>query len=311
MVPKFEDCKLPILTYLSDGKIHTGKEILNHIVEHFNLSEDDIQELLPSKNSTKLATSMSWAKSDLKVAKLINSPRRDTFVITDEGMKLLAKHPQRIDRTLLCQYPSFEEWLQRAKKGDRITTVSDVEAEYHTTDKTPEETMEYSFQQIQKSLAQELLDEICNQSPAFFETLVVKLLLAMGYGGSFNELSEMVVGKTGDEGIDGIIKEDRLGLDNIYIQAKRWNKDHCIGRPEIQKFVGALTGQGANKGIFITTAYFSEHAKNFKPYNNIKVALIDGEKLCEYMIEHNLGVTTQETYEVKRLDRDFFPNEEQ
>ena len=310
MVPKFEDCMLPIMTFLSDGEAHTGKEILNHIVEHFNLSEDDVQELLPSKRGTRLATNFSWAKSDLKVANLINSPRRNTFIITDEGVKLLAKNPQRIDTKLLCQYSSFNEWFQRSRKGDKITTVSDVEAEYHTTDKTPEETMEYSFQQIQQSLAQELLDEICNQSPAFFETLVVKLLLAMGYGGSFNELSEMVVGKTGDEGIDGIIKEDRLGLDNIYIQAKRWNKDHCIGRPEIQKFVGALSGQGASKGIFITTAYFSEQAKNFKPYNNIKVALIDGEKLCEYMMEHNLGVTTQETYEVKRLDRDFFANEE-
>ena len=225
-------------------------------------------------------------------------------------MKLLAKQPQRIDTKLLSQYPSFKEWQQQGKKETKTTVLSDVEAEYHTTDKTPEETIEYAFQQIKKSLAQELLDEICNQSPAFFETLVVKLLLAMGYGGSFNELSEMVVGKTGDEGIDGIIKEDRLGLDNIYIQAKRWNKDHCIGRPEIQKFVGALSGQGASKGIFITTAYFSEQAKNFKPQNNIKVALIDGEKLCEYMMEHNLGVTTQETYEVKRLDRDFFANEE-
>ena len=310
MVPKFEDCMLPIMTFLSDGKAHTGKEILNHVVEHFNLSEDDVQELLPSKKGTRLATNFSWAKSFLKVAKLINSPKRNTFIITDEGMKLLAKQPQRIDTKLLSQYPSFKEWQQQGKKETKTTVLSDVEAEYHTTEKTPEETIAYAFQQIKKSLAQELLDEICNQSPAFFETLVVKLLLAMGYGGSFNELSEMVVGKTGDEGIDGIIKEDRLGLDNIYIQAKRWNKDHCIGRPEIQKFVGALTGQGANKGIFITTAYFSEQAKNFKPYNNIKVALIDGEKLCEYMMEHNLGVTTQETYEVKRLDRDFFANEE-
>ena len=137
------------MTFLSDGKAHTGKEILNHIVEHFNLSEDDVQELLPSKKGTRLATNFSWAKSFLKVAKLINSPRRDTFIITDEGMKLLAKHPQRIDTKLLCQYSSFNEWFQHSRKGEKITTVSDVEAEYHTTDKTPEETMEYSFQQIQ------------------------------------------------------------------------------------------------------------------------------------------------------------------
>ena len=174
---------------------------------------------------------------------------------------------------------------------------------------TPEEQIEGAYRQMRNTLVEDLLEQIAQQTPEFFERLVIRLLVAMGYGGSEEEISEMVVGKTGDEGIDGIIKEDKLGLDSIYIQAKRWDKHQSIGRPEVQKFVGALSGQGATKGIFITTAQFSEKARLFRPQNNIKVALIDGNLLCQHMIDYNIGVSVQNVYEIKRIDSDFFSEE--
>ena len=196
-------------------------------------------------------------------------------------------------------YPEYLEFIGAASKSLEELSTSDEE-------KTPEESLEYSYQEIKNNLVIEILDKIKSCSPAFFERLVVELLVKMGYGGSIKEAGK-AIGKTGDEGIDGIIKEDRLGLDTIYIQAKRW--DNVVGRPELQKFVGALAGQGARKGIFITTSRFTDQAKSYLPKNDIKLVLIDGEELAQYMIEFDLGVSIVSEYKIKKIDSDYFETE--
>ena len=229
-------------------------------------------------------------------------------MITNEGVKLLATNPSIVNMKTLEHYDSYNLWQTAGKQeGNEVSNQANNNCEVELT---PDETIGKAYEELRSILANELLDKILEQSPYFFEKLVIRLLVAMGYGGSFNEITEMMVGKTGDEGIDGVIKEDRLGLDNIYVQAKRWDKTKTVGRPDIQQFVGALAGRGANKGIYITTAHFSEQAKNFKPQNNIKVALIDGDALCQHMIDYNIGVAVKEVYEVKRIDLDFFSDEE-
>ena len=229
-------------------------------------------------------------------------------MITNEGAKLLTTNPSIVNMKTLEHYDSYNLWQIAGKQEENQMpnqVNNNCEAEL-----TPDETIGKAYEELRSMLANDLLDKILEQSPYFFEKLVIRLLVAMGYGGSFNEITEMMVGKTGDEGIDGVIKEDRLGLDNIYVQAKRWDKTKTVGRPDIQQFVGALAGRGANKGIYITTAHFSEQAKNFKPQNNIKVALIDGDALCQHMIDYNIGVAVKDVYEVKRIDLDFFSDEE-
>lgn len=301
MLPTFQDCMLPILNYLADEKVHHTKDIHNCLKDYFHVTDEEESVLLPSKRTTRFKCNLSWARTYMKAAGLIKAPQRSSFQITQEGKRLLKTNPERVNVEILSQYEKFNQW----NKGYKPKITSKEENE-KVSSLTPEEQIQESYQMLRNSLAQDLLDNILENSPEFFEHLVIRLLVAMGYGGSYNEISEMVVGKNGDEGIDGIIKEDKLGLDSIYVQAKRWKKDKTIGRPDIQTFVGALSGQGAFKGIFITTARFTEQARNFKPHNNIKVALIDGETLCQHMIDYNIGVSVQETFEVKRIDSDFF-----
>lgn len=301
MLPTFQDCMLPILNYLADEKVHHTKDIHNCLKDYFHVTDEEESVLLPSKRTTRFKCNLSWARTYMKAAGLIKAPQRSSFQITQEGKRLLKTNPERVNVEILSQYEKFNQW----NKGYKPKKTSKEENE-KVSSLTPEEQIQESYQMLRNSLAQDLLDNILENSPEFFEHLVIRLLVAMGYGGSYNEISEMVVGKNGDEGIDGIIKEDKLGLDSIYVQAKRWKKDKTIGRPDIQTFVGALSGQGAFKGIFITTARFTEQARNFKPHNNIKVALIDGETLCQHMIDYNIGVSVQETFEVKRIDSDFF-----
>ncbi|MBQ6653093.1 MAG: restriction endonuclease [Prevotella sp.] len=306
MIPNFQECMLPTLQVLADGKVHRTLEIYEVIKKLYQVTPLEQKEMLPSKRTTRFLCNMSWARTYMKAAGLIYSPSRGNFAITKDGLDLLATHPKVVNKKTLEQYDKFNSWSNSINPNNKNKSLN----KFLEEEENPEEQIARVYNQLRNVLAQDLLDKILEQSPKFFEELVIKLLVEMGYGGSFNEISEMVVGKSGDEGIDGIIKEDKLGLDNIYIQAKRWAKDQIIGRPEIQKFVGALSGQGANKGIFITTARFSEQAKTFKPYNNIKVALIDGESLCQHMIDYNIGVSIREKYEVKRIDLDFFSEDE-
>lgn len=232
------------------------------------------------------------------MAGLIENTRRAHFKITEAGKSALAAKPHQINIKFLRQYPAYVENVRPKDDGRPTEEIADA-----TTASTPEEILDASYVNIRKNLAQELLQRVKSCSYGFFETLVVELLVKMGYGGTFKEAGQSI-GKSGDEGIDGIIKEDRLGLDVIYIQAKRW-KD-VVGRPELQKFVGALAGQGAKKGVFITTSHFSPEARGYQPRNETKIVLIDGEQLAQYMIDFNLGVTVQQTYEVKRVDGDYF-----
>lgn len=309
MIPTYEECMLPTLQALADGKPHSAKEVRQYIINHFSLTEEEQQMMMPNKRVRRLNSKSGWAITYMKVAGLIQAIQRGVYTITPAGKKLLASNLEAFNtKMLLERYPIFRSWYNRSiGKDDTNEVIQNNPSE--NVEITPEEQIEGAYQQMRSALVEDLLEQIAQQTPEFFERLVIRLLVAMGYGGSVEEISEMVVGKTGDEGIDGIIKEDKLGLDSIYIQAKRWDKDQSIGRPEVQKFVGALSGQGATKGIFITTAQFSEKARLFRPQNNIKVALIDGNLLCQHMIDYNIGVSVQNVYEIKRIDSDFFSEE--
>ena len=219
-------------------------------------------------------------------------------------MDLLKQQPSQINVGLLKQYPEYLEFIGATSQNGSVS--DSVVADEAINQKTPQEVLEDGYQELRKTLAQEILEKVRCCSPKFFEQLVVELLVKMGYGGSIKEAGR-AIGKTGDEGIDGIIKEDRLGLDTIYVQAKRWND--TVGRPEIQRFVGALAGQGAKKGVFITTSKFSEQAKDYAPRNDTKVVLIDGEELAQFMIDFNLGVSLVSEYQVKKIDSDYFGDE--
>ncbi|MBD2395152.1 restriction endonuclease [Cyanobacterium aponinum FACHB-4101] len=303
-IPNFQTMLLPFLVFAGDKQEHSFRECLEYLSNYFNLTEDERKELLPSGKQTIFANRVGWSRTYLKKAGLLQYCRRGFFRITNRGLDLLKTNPDKITTSLLKQYPEYLDFVGITNNSSQQTdNTKDV-----TTDneQTPEETLEYSYQEIRNNLADEILDKVKSCSPNFFEKLVVELLVKMGYGGSMKEAGR-AIGKTGDEGIDGIIKEDRLGLDAIYIQAKRW--DNVVGRPELQKFVGALAGQGAKKGIFITTSRFSEQAKSYSPKNDIKLVLIDGQELAEYIIEFDLGVSTISEYKIKKIDFDYFESD--
>lgn len=298
-IPGFQKIMLPLLKLASDEREHSIPEVIEALGKDFNLSEESINEMLPSGSQKIFYNRVYWAKAYLKMAGLIENTRRSHFKITRRGIDTLAEKLEEINLRYLKKFPEYVELTEQWKKDK-----SNAENESDTIiPETPEESFEENFQSIRKTLAQELLSKIKTCSPAFFEKLVIELLVAMGYGGSRIDAGKRI-GKSGDEGIDGIIKEDKLGLDQIYIQAKRW--ENVVSRPEIQKFVGALAGQGAKKGIFITTSRFSNEAVEYMPKNETKIVLIDGELLADLMIENNVGVSTQAIYHVKKIDSDYF-----
>ena len=302
-VPEFQAFLLPLLQLAADGNIHTLQEAYVAMAKHFHLSEEDQQTLLPSGKQVVYKNRVSWARSFLGKALLLESPKRGQFRLTGRGRKLLAENPETLRVKHLMKYPEFKKF-QMAKPGKNRKTERNDSIEEQTT--TPEEIFEAAFQELQSNLADELIQQITNNSPDFFERLVVNLLVKMGYGGSIKDAGQ-ALGRSGDEGIDGIIKEDKLGLDIIYIQAKRWQG--TVGRPEIQKFVGALHGQQARKGVFITTSGFSKEAEQYASGIDPKVVLVDGNRLVELMIDYDLGVSTVDTYRIKRIDTDFFIEE--
>ena len=264
-----------------------------------------MDELLPSGKQPRFGNRVNWAATHLRKAGLLESPRRAHFRITDRGRSVLADSPPMIDIKFLNRYPEFVDFRTSRPEESSTTGGSDVKPVVAPAS-TPEETLQDAYQTLRSSLAAEILDAVKSSPPGFFEKLVVELLVGMGYGGSLQEAGE-VIGKSGDEGIDGIIKEDRLGLDIIYIQAKRW--ESVVSRPEVQKFAGALQGQRARKGVFITTSTFSKEATQYAANIETKVILIDGDRLAEFMIDHGVGVTTEDTYELKRIDADYFSDE--
>ncbi len=300
-IPDFQTIMLPFLAYMSDNKEHSLRQVIEHLASHFELSPVDRQEMLPSGTKPIFDNRVSWAKTYLLKAGLLESQKRAIFKITPRGQQVLGQNHQRIDIAFLKQFPEFIEFLRPGNSNESQQATNE---QIDTAQSTPEEILEDSYQNIRRTLAQDLLAKIKASPPAFFERLVVELLVKMGYGGSIKDAGK-ATRLTGDEGIDGIIKEDRLGLDLIYIQAKRWD-NQSVGRPDIQSFVGALDGQRATKGIFITTSRFSETAKEYVKTITKKVILIDGVELASYMIDFGLGVSTFATYELKKIDTDYF-----
>lgn len=301
-IPDYQTIMLPLLQLLADKKEYLSKDIVTLLGKQFRLTDQELSELLPSGQSLLFANRVGWARTYLKKAGLLDAPKRGMVSITERGLEVLKKKPKKVDNNLLKQFPEFLEFQNIKKEDVEISGHSDSA---QTEKQTPEETIDLAYQNIRQSLAQELTDTVRRLSPTFFERLVVELLVKMGYGGSIKDAGR-AIGKTGDEGIDGTIKEDKLGLDIIYIQAKRWQAGNVVGRPELHKFVGALAGQGAKKGIFITTSSFSKDALNYAPKNETKIVLIDGVQLAQLMIDYNLGVSVQRAYEIKRLDNDYF-----
>jgi restriction system protein len=303
MIPDYQTLMLPLLKLVADGQEHNYRDLIERLAEEFRVTDEERKELLASGNQAIFDNRVGWAKTYLKKAGLLDSPKRAFFIITDLGQQILSQNPEKVDTKFLKQFPSFLEFqnISRNNNESDSTIIENIE-------QTPEESLDKAYQHIRKSLASELLNKVIELSPAFFERLVVELLVKMGYGGSIKDAGK-AMGKSGDEGIDGTIKEDKLGLDIIYIQAKRWKPGNVVGRPELQKFVGALAGQGAKKGIFITTSNFTKEALDYTPRNETKIVLINGEHLAQLMIDYDLGCTTQQTYEIKKIDNDFFGEE--
>ena len=296
-IPDYQTCMLPLLKFYMDGQEHTFRETIEALAKEFRLTDDERRKMLPSGQQEVFDNRIGWARTYIKKAGLIEAPRRGVNKITDRGLEVLKKKPVRIDVNYLAQFQEFKDF-----RALRHTRTED-EPELDLSNKTPEESLEGAYQKLRGDLAADLLQRLKICSPTFFERLVVEVIVKMGYGGTRKDAGR-AIGKSGDGGIDGIIKEDKLGLDAIYIQAKRW--ENTVGRPEIQKFVGALTGQRAKKGLFITTSDFSSDAEDYVSRIDAKVVLIDGETLAQLMIDHNVGVSTVGTYEIKKVDSDYF-----
>jgi restriction system protein len=299
-IPDYQTVMLPLLKHLGDKRERGNQETVDELAREFDLNEDELREVMASGRQPVFVNKVAWAKVYLKKAGLLESPRRGFYRITERGIGVLKDNPSRIDTRFLMRFPEFVAFR---KPGQSIEQEEPPERE----DLTPEDSMEYGYKRIRQELADELLKRIKESTPGFFESIVVGLLLKMGYGGSVEDAGK-AIGRSGDEGIDGIIKEDKLGLDTLYIQAKRW--DGAVGRPEIQKFVGALHGQQANKGVFITTSTFSEQAQEYVRKIDVKkVILIDGAQLAQLMIDHDIGVSKVVSYDIKKIDLDYFMSE--
>jgi len=299
-VPDFQTLMLPSLVLLGKQSPRTASEVRDALSVEFALTQEDLAQLLPSGRQATFTNRAAWAYSYLKQAGLISSPRRGVYEITDRGRNVLAAAPKRIDIAFLAQYPEFQAFRQST---DTKEGIADVAPSSLAAALTPDEEIRAGYERLRASLASQLLDRVKGVSPAGFEQLVVDVLVALGYGGSRKDAAQ-VVGGGGDEGIDGIIKEDRLGLDTIYVQAKRWQT--TVGRPEIQRFAGALQGQRARKGVFITTSSFSADAKAYAVGLQATIVLVDGPMLAQLMMDAGIGVTEAETIHILKPDEDYF-----
>jgi restriction system protein len=302
-IPDYQSLMLPLLKAAADGKEHRKRDVLNDLAKQFELTESERKALLPSGNQAIFDNRLGWARTYLKKAGLIEYTQRGHFQLTDPGKDVLAHKPQVINVAYLRQFPEFVEFHSPKR------TPTDVEPpdSPESITETPEELLASGSLKLRRQAEQELLGRVKACPAEFFERLVVKLLTTIGYGGSLADAGN-AIGKAGDGGIDGVIKEDKLGLDLLYIQAKKWD-DTTVGRPEIQKFVGALHGKRARKGIFMTTSTFSKEATEYAEGVETKVILIDGARLTELMFDYGVGVTTVNSYVVKRIDSDFFDDE--
>ncbi|MEL7607570.1 MAG: restriction endonuclease [Sedimentibacter saalensis] len=294
-VPKYYEMHKPFLEFLKDGKVHSLKDLKVKMITYFNLDSAALAELLPSGRQTVFANRIGWARTYLKKAGLIDSPTRAMFVITQQGLNTLQDNPVIINNDYLMRFESFREFQNVYDDTNSSIALT------NSTNETPDDTFEESFKRINESLADDLLSEVIKLSPTAFEQMVIDLLSKMGYGAFENAGRTTAV--TGDEGIDGIIMEDKLGFNLIYIQAKKWDLNSTVGRPDVQSFVGAISGKGG-KGLFITTAKFSKQSIEYA--KNQHIILIDGEKMAKLMIEYNFGVSVKKTFEIKAIDTDIF-----
>ncbi len=301
-VPGFQEFFLPMLELAGDGKEHSMTNAREQLAERFALTEADCAEMLPSGRQTRFANRIAWTKVHLAKAGLLETPKRGWFTITDRGRSVLNAPPDRLDLAFLMRFQEFREF--RGEHGDEPDATEHIAAD--AANDTPLERLEQAYEQMRSTLAAELLSRLKASDPRFFESVVIRLLRRMGYGGPTDPADDNRSAGA-DEGIDGVINEDELGLDVIYLQAKRW--ENVVGRPEIHRFVGALHGQRARKGIFITTSHFSREALEYVRRIDPRVILIDGETLVRLMIDHNLGVSIESSYEIKRIDSDFFSEE--
>jgi restriction system protein len=301
MVPPFQDIMLPMLRLAaeSNGQPLAIKTAVEVIAGQMGLSEEDRTELLPSGRQSRFTNRVNWTASHLRAAKLLESAGRGLVVITDRGKELLASNPPAINLKTLMQFPEFQEF----RGGGNGEVTEEKEAE--TTD-TPEEAIEKSYKALRSEIVADVLARLKTCTPTFFEQIVVQLVVRMGYGGSLKDAGQ-AVGKSHDGGIDGVIKQDKLGLDVVYLQAKRW--ENTVGRREVQQFAGALAGQQANRGVFITTSDFSSEAVAYAKQVATKIVLMNGRQLAEYMFDHDLGVTSTLTLSLKKIDSDFFEEE--
>lgn len=296
-IPNYQTLMLPILQIAADGKEHKFSEAVPIIGDQFGLTKAELTELLPSGSQPVINNRAGWARTYLKKAGLLSTPRRGYFSITDRGRQVLATSPENIDNAYLKRFSEFKAFKTRRKN---ISADQQLLTDSH---ETPEDSIAAAYQQLQKTIEDEVLQSLIEVSPAYFEKIVVDILVKMGYGGNRQDAAK-ALGKTGDGGIDGIINEDVLGLDVIYVQAKRWQT--TVSRPEVQKFAGALQGKRARKGVFITTSEFSAGAKEYGRMIESRIILIDGERLAKLMVEYGLGVSTVGTYKIKKLDSDYF-----
>jgi restriction system protein len=299
-IPRYDEMMLPLLRFLADGQEHAQRDLAEPMANHFSLTPDERAKELPSRQTTYLRHRLGWAGFRLRRAGLAELPRTGTLRITAEGQKFLATNPQRLTPNDLKQFPAWVAFLAATKKSRQEATPA---AEAEEENYTPEEVMEDANATLRAQLAEELLTRVKQSDPTFFERLVVDLLLKMGYGGSRKEAGQATKA-SGDGGIDGVINEDRLGLDAVYVQAKRW--ENSVGEPQLRDFVGALHAHRASKGVFITSSEFTSSARAYVDKVQFKISLIDGRKLAELMIDFGVGVSLAHTYEIKKVDSDYF-----
>jgi restriction system protein len=303
-IPDYQTLMLPVLQLGSEGEQRVA-DVVDLLADRLGLTDEERQKLLPSGRQRVLHNRIHWAKFYLTKAGFLSSPGRGRFSATQLGKEVLADKPARIDVSVLMKQPAFREFYRNESNAVSNTAGAGSDIGSNESATTPEEQIEAAYQALEDTLRADLLDRIAKNSPSFFEQLIVELLVAMGYGGSHKNAATQL-GRSGDGGVDGLINEDRLGLDRVYVQAKRYTAGNAVGRPDVQAFVGSLVGLGATKGVFVTTSTFSAQARDFVKHLSQRVVLLDGANLADLMMEHGVGVRTSRTIEFRRLDEDFF-----
>jgi restriction system protein len=308
-IPDYQSLMLPLLEALADGREHLVADVREEIAAKLGLGTPEREALLPSGKQPIFDNRLGWAKTYLAKAGLVSSVRRGVHQLTDRGRSVIASKPARVDVAYLARFPEFEEFRRKAE-NEGVENPPKSDAGPDTTvaapTSTPQESLDAAYHHLRRAVETELLAAVRGASFRFFERLVVELLVKMGYGGSLKDAGK-AIGRSGDDGLDGIIKEDHLGLDAIYIQAKRWER--TVGRPEVQAFAGSLEGVRGRKGVFITTSTFSSDAREYVSRIEKKIVLVDGQQLASLMTDFGIGVTPVSTYEVKRVDGDYFSEE--